>query len=131
MNHACRSLLHLPVRVLSYPPSLLLVIESAFFFSVILITVPFLERCKIENMENIQTQKIIERLGILEGAILGLPGRVDALVVARLAGVSGCAQDFTLTKKERELIEVMRQVDSDETFLGEFLKGVKGKKSSP
>jgi len=82
-------------------------------------------------MKNTQTQKIIEKLGMLEEAIYGLPGKVDALVVARQAGFSGSGQDFSLSKKERELIEVMRQVDSDESFLGEFLKGVKGKDASP
>jgi len=78
-------------------------------------------------METTLEQEVIERLDMLEESILNLPGQVDALLVARLAGFGDNSNDASLSKKESDLIKLMRQVDSDETFLGKFLEGLNGK----
>lgn len=76
-------------------------------------------------METTQIQEVMERLDMLEESIHKLPGNVDALLVARLAGFDATDSSSSLSLKEQELIKLMREVDGNETFLGEFLEGVK------
>ncbi len=77
-------------------------------------------------METKQYEEIIKRLEALEAAVNKLPSTLDSIQLARESFLQESALDTAFSKKEVELVRLMRQVDKDEELLTAFLKSLQG-----